>query len=145
LTGRPESVLLTNWPAAKPEQLDLELMQKWRKLLEIRSAVTKTLEEARREKVIGHSLDAAVDLYADNEEYSILEPLTEFLHEFVITSKVRLHQGIPSDAKLPEGIQVVVHVEAAAGTKCERCWIYSETVGLSSEHPTLCSRCANVV
>ena len=145
LNDRPESVLLANWPAAKPEQLDLELMKKWRKLLEIRSVVTKALEEARREKIIGHSLDAAVVLYADSEEYGILEPLTEFLHEFVITSNVRLHRGIPVGVKLLEGVQVGVSVEAAAGTKCERCWIYSETVGLSSEHPTLCSRCANVV
>ena len=36
-------------------------------------------------------------------------------------------------------------VEKAHGEKCERCWIYSETVGSDAEHPTLCARCANEI
>jgi len=32
-------------------------------------------------------------------------------------------------------------VEKAKGEKCERCWMYSETVGQNSEYPTLCERC----
>jgi isoleucyl-tRNA synthetase len=38
-----------------------------------------------------------------------------------------------------------VAVRPATGTKCERCWILSPTVGEDTEHPTLCSRCAGVV
>ena len=145
LAGRPVSVLLAAWPLACPKRLDLPLSEKWRTLLEIRGAITKTLETARREKVIGHSLDAAVDIYAADAEYAILEPLAEFLHEFVITSKVTLHHGIPSGVTPADAVQVAVSVQAAAGIKCERCWIYSDSVGSSTEHPTLCSRCANVV
>ncbi|MDE6132349.1 MAG: hypothetical protein K2G04_03095 [Oscillospiraceae bacterium] len=40
---------------------------------------------------------------------------------------------------------VTYGVERASGDKCERCWVYSETVGTDSEHPTLCSRCANEI
>ena len=36
---------------------------------------------------------------------------------------------------------VGIKVEKATGEKCERCWMYSETVGDSQEYPTLCERC----
>ena len=36
-------------------------------------------------------------------------------------------------------------VEKASGSKCERCWSYSETVGANAEHPTLCKRCAEQI
>jgi isoleucyl-tRNA synthetase len=32
-------------------------------------------------------------------------------------------------------------VEKARGDKCERCWIYSESVGSNKQHPTVCDRC----
>jgi isoleucyl-tRNA synthetase len=32
--------------------------------------------------------------------------------------------------------------ERAPGAKCPRCWNYRETVGTSTEHPSLCGRCA---
>ena len=34
-----------------------------------------------------------------------------------------------------------VGVEKARGVKCERCWIYEESVGSNAQHPTVCSRC----
>jgi len=33
----------------------------------------------------------------------------------------------------------------ASGSKCERCWMISESVGKNEKHPTLCDRCAEVV
>ncbi len=38
-----------------------------------------------------------------------------------------------------------IAVTASRGTKCERCWILSETIGESEEHPTVCGRCANIL
>jgi isoleucyl-tRNA synthetase len=38
-----------------------------------------------------------------------------------------------------------IGIEAAAGDKCERCWIYSEELGTSTDHPGLCPRCASVM
>ena len=40
-----------------------------------------------------------------------------------------------------EGIRT--EVEVAKGIKCERCWMYSETVGNHEDHPTICTRCYN--
>ncbi|NTW77735.1 MAG: hypothetical protein HGB33_08225, partial [Syntrophaceae bacterium] len=36
---------------------------------------------------------------------------------------------------------LIVGVEKAAGVKCERCWIYAESVGSDKDHPTICDRC----
>ncbi|GJP68933.1 hypothetical protein CLOP_g25571 [Closterium sp. NIES-67] len=44
-----------------------------------------------------------------------------------------------------EPTRVLVGVGRADGSKCERCWNYSERVGSFAEHPTLCSRCHAVV
>lgn len=38
-----------------------------------------------------------------------------------------------------------IGVSRADGSKCERCWNYSPKVGSFAEHPTLCSRCYDVV
>ena len=58
------SVQLTSMPEVVEEYLDEELDQKWERLLEVRGEVTRALEAARRDKVIGNSLEAAVELYA---------------------------------------------------------------------------------
>lgn len=44
-----------------------------------------------------------------------------------------------------ENKELAVTVTVAPGEKCERCWVYSETVGRDTEHPTLCSRCVGVL
>jgi isoleucyl-tRNA synthetase len=41
--------------------------------------------------------------------------------------------------------KVWIGVSRAEGSKCERCWNFSPQVGSFLEHPTLCSRCYNVV
>ena len=38
-----------------------------------------------------------------------------------------------------------VHVSHAKGEKCERCWMWSVTVGEDESYPELCSRCVTVV
>jgi isoleucyl-tRNA synthetase len=36
-------------------------------------------------------------------------------------------------------------IDKAEGHKCDRCWNYSTTVGLSQKHPLLCDRCETVI
>jgi isoleucyl-tRNA synthetase len=36
-------------------------------------------------------------------------------------------------------------IERARGTKCERCWKYTEDVGSVPEFPTVCASCAAAV
>ena len=59
--------------------------------LEVRDDVLKALEEARKEKVIGNSLGAAVNLYPNEDD--VMRCLTQFeqLDQLFIVSAVNLH------------------------------------------------------
>ena len=38
-----------------------------------------------------------------------------------------------------------IEVSMAEGEKCERCWMYSKTVGEDKENPCLCHRCSEAI
>ncbi len=138
-----EFILLNDMPSVDPALCDAELEARWEKLLAIRGDVAKSLEEARTAKVIGHSLGADVTIYADGELYDLLLSNSDNLATYFITSaaSVQALSDAPADAAEGEtGVKVSVSV--AKGEKCERCWMFSESVGQDSTHPTLCSRCA---
>jgi len=125
---------------------DAELEAKWDKILAVKADVTKALEIARADKTIGHSLNALVTVYADSEMKAFLDSIAEDLVAYFIVSAVKIcdENEAPDNTHAGEtGIKV--SVSNAPGEKCERCWMYSETVGTISEHPTLCKRCADVV
>ncbi|MGH7899655.1 MAG: isoleucine--tRNA ligase, partial [Candidatus Binatia bacterium] len=63
--ARAESVLLAEFPSDGPEAGDAALLETWDRLLAVRDAVSKALEEARQRGRIGHSLDARVRLGFD--------------------------------------------------------------------------------
>lgn len=172
-SGSPVSVQLAGWPELPLEGLEraaaqlpheltekyrlsdgqpkaLEVLEaKWDRLLDIRQEVAKALELARQDKVIGHSLAAQVNIYAEGELCQFLAPMAKSLETLFIVSAVNLQEAGPA---VPEGAYtsdkvpgLTVTVSQAPGEKCERCWIYTPTVGQDKEHPTVCERCAEVV
>ena len=146
--GMPESVQLADWPEPHHEYLDDQLEAKWNQVLSKRGELTKALEIARRNKVIGHSLDASVVIYADGEAYSQLKAVASDLANILIVSTVEIVEGLdksPEEAYKAVDAAMAVAVSPAQGEKCERCWIYSPTVGHDDTHSTLCKRCADVV
>jgi isoleucyl-tRNA synthetase len=136
--GEVESVHLTSFPEVKGEYLDEGLNERWEKIWEIRAVVTKVLEEARKEKVIGLSLDAQVHLYVSEKVFSFLECYEKDLKSIFIVSSVTLHQ-------VSEEKGVRAEVVRADGKKCERCWNYDVSVGSCSEHPGICQRCIEAI
>ncbi len=145
--GKKESVHLESFPDERPEWFD-EGLKNWGEVLEtIRGEVTKALEEARKNKVIGHSLDAFVRLTLPESWQDMFAGKEEDLRSIFIVSKVSLcsDDEMPADARNSEVPGLRVYVEKAPGTKCERCWVWSETVGEDSEHPTACRRCREVL
>ena len=144
-SAMPESVQMMPWPEVKEEYIDQALEKKWEDFIGIRSEITRVLEVARKAKTIGHSLDAKVELYAEGEALAVLKSVEKDLPTLLIVSQAELHEGLTEagEATTREDLKVVV--KAAEGHKCERCWIYSDTVGKDAEHPTLCARCAEAV
>ena len=87
------SVHLTSLPEVNEAWKDQKLAKKWKRILEVRGDVTKALEEARVKKLIGHSLDAVVTLYTDNDLYDILCPYENELSTIFIVSGASLVNG----------------------------------------------------
>lgn len=138
----PESVFMMPWPECKEEYIDEALESKWDNFIEIRSEITRVPEGARRAKTIGHSLDAKVELHATGEALAILRSVEGDLATLLIVSQAKLVEGLAGGVEATGREDLKVTVQAAEGEKCERCWIYSDTVGKDAEHPTVCARCA---
>ncbi|MBM4341209.1 MAG: isoleucine--tRNA ligase [Deltaproteobacteria bacterium] len=138
--GDPESIHLASFPEMNNEYLDEGLDERWEHLWEIRAVVTKALEEARKEKKIGLSLDAQVHLHLPQKEYQFLQPYEGELKSIFIVSSVTLYpvQG-------GEGKEIRTEVLRADGKKCERCWNYEVSVGKDSKHPEACGRCVEAL
>ena len=137
------SVHLAALPTALAEFQDAELAEKWQRIIEVRGEVSKAVEGARAEKRVGHSLDAAVTISADEGLYQLLNPYSQELRSILIVSQVTLvmAQDLPGAYVSPEVEGLQIGVQPAEGDKCERCWVHDPAVGTLPEHPTICPRC----
>ncbi|MEK8129743.1 isoleucine--tRNA ligase [Paenibacillus filicis] len=132
-------------PEVDASLFDKELEEKWEKFSYLRDDVLKALEEARKSKLIGNSLSAAVHLYPNGEAAKLLSGFDR-LDLLFIVSEVVVHpagDAAPEDATAFK--ELSVRIAVAGGEKCERCWIVTPEVGQDEEHPTLCKRCASVI
>ena len=132
-----ESVMLTDFPEVNDKYDNNEITEKWNKIIKLKDIVSKELEVARTDKIIGHSLNAKVTLYAEDNQYDFIKDNLELLQTVFIVSAVEVERNARKDE-----IKIGVKVEQAPGEKCERCWMYSETVGQDKENPTICHRCS---
>jgi len=142
--GREDNVALAAFPVERPEHRRPELDAKWDKLLQVRREITKALEVARADKVIGHSLEAKVYVEARGDWADFLADKWDLLKTIAIVSGLERTDGLGAEADGDlEGIRV--RVEPAPGAKCERCWTRSVTVGRDERHPGACARCVAVL
>lgn len=131
------NVMYNQMPEVIELALEDDFISNWDKIHELRDMVKKEIEGAVKEKLVKTSLEASVTLSAKGEEYDFISSVLDELAAAFIVSKVELNEDTDGELK--------VTVSKAQGEKCERCWAYSDTVGTSSEHPTLCARCAAVI
>ena len=140
--GKPESIHLTLLPQADAAWKNEELARQWELILKVRGDVTKALEEARAQKRIGHSLDAAVTLSAPGEIGGVLRQYADVLRDIFIVSRASVSDSALSDAYQSKEVEgLVIRVEPSGGQKCERCWVYEDSVGQNPDHPAICNRC----
>ena len=128
------SLHLTDFPFVPEGWRDAALAEKWARVRAIRGVVTNVLEGARRDGLIGASLQAAPRLALPAADADLLG--AEGWAEVCITSGVALEAAAE---------QATAIAERSPGIKCDRCWRILPEVGLSAAHPTLCRRCETVV
>ena len=120
----------------------------WDELLKVRGEVNKVIEQARADKKVGGSLEAAVTLYAEPELAAKLTALGDELRFVLLTSgaTVAEYNDAPADAQQSEVLKgLKVALSKAEGEKCPRCWHYTQDVGKVAEHAEICGRCVSNV
>jgi isoleucyl-tRNA synthetase len=119
------------------------LVEKWNKLRQIRKLVSANTEYLRREKEIGSSLEADVEIaVADQVLYN--ELIEVDLSEVFIVANVDLTQELKPGMAAPDG-KLMVGVPIPSVTthhKCGRCWRHLPEVSADGE---LCHRCEEVL
>ncbi len=144
-----DSIFFTRFPDVSDIVEDKAFDERWEMLLSVRGEITKNLEQARREKSIGLSLDAEVLIQVEGDIARFVSDKLSLLKELCIVSSLVVVDDLDSSdagvvvSEEVDGLKIAVR--PAAGTKCERCWIISPTVGQDVDHPTICSRCVEVV
>lgn len=137
-----DAVLLNDMPNEHEINVDDEFNKTWDILGLIREDVKKVLEVARKDKVIGSSLEAKVIIYCNGAKYDLLASLKENLKEIFIVSAVEIEKSGEGKFTGEKNTDVTITVEKAAGEKCERCWSYSEDV---SDNEKICNRCRKIL
>ncbi|WP_213875362.1 isoleucine--tRNA ligase [Pseudomonas sp. dw_358] len=142
---RNESVMLNTWYEGLtelPEGFELDRAY-WDRVMAVKVAVNKELENLRAAKAIGGNLQAEVTLYAEDALAADLAKLKDELRFVLITSKAAVAPlaQAPEDAVVTEVAGLKLKVVKSGYTKCARCWHFIETVGSNPEHPEICDRC----
>ena len=75
--AKDKSVFLASFPKVEEKYLDKALEERWDRIIAVRGEAAKVLEALRRDKKIGHSLDAEVTLYAAPELHEFLKQYRE--------------------------------------------------------------------
>ena len=115
----------------------------WNELLLVRAEVNRVIEIARKEKVVGKALEATVTLFAHQDLADKLTLLAEELRFVLITSgaSVEVVTEAPADTIATEVNGLWLRVAQSDGTKCERCWHFTDDIGQNDEYSDLCGRC----
>jgi isoleucyl-tRNA synthetase len=139
-------VHLETFPDVPANWRNHALDQEWEQIKRVRRVVTGALEIERANKKIGSSLEAAPQVYIqDDELLSSLEGID--FAEICITSAIEIIDGEAPEGAfvLPEVSGVGVVFKRAEGTKCARSWRFTDDVGSDPDFPELSARDAAAV
>ena len=141
--GRPVSVHLARFP--KPEEVFSEnpapVLEEWKQIFAVRDEVFSAIELERKQGKIGKGLDARVKILANESDAAFLGSFsTDALAEFFNVSQVEIRpaRGVNEDGTPARPAAVAL---PASGTKCTRCWRYTDDTSDYGVWHNVCARC----
>ena len=144
--GKAESIHLTEQTVSEPAWQNEALVEKWEVILSVRGDVTKALEAARVKKLIGHPLDASVNIKVTGTHADILGEYKDILKDLFIVSASQLVESVSDDAYQSDDIEgLSIEIQKAPGEKCDRCWTYDVSTGANDKYENACERCCNAL
>ena len=140
-----ESVLLNDMPGDNAAfALGAADQARWAKLISLRDAVNKALENARNAGVFKKAQDTEVTLSVSADDAAFLKDVD--LASLCIVSKVTVTTETVEGEKNEESLlPCTIAVKLSEAPKCPRCWNHCDTIGAAGHHAELCDRCAAVV
>ena len=140
-----ESVLLNDMPEDNAAfTLDEAAQARWNRLVSLRDAVNKALENARNAGVFKKAQDTEVTVSVSAEDAASLKD--EDLATLCIVSKVTVTtENLEGEKNEDCLIPCTIAVKLSEAPKCPRCWNHNEHIGTAGHHAELCPRCAAVV
>ncbi len=136
-----ESVHLAAFPAPDPAVLDPALAERWEKLLAVRNEVNKALDLARKEKVVGNSLEARLELAAPPELKAFLAEHAAQLALVTMVGELHLVDDLAAPTLASETLAgLKARITLTAHQKCPACWQRRPEVGRNGQE--ICDACA---
>jgi isoleucyl-tRNA synthetase len=159
--GREPSVHLALFP--NPEEVFSEdpapLLKEWASNFDYRGRAMLRIEELRQKKEIGKSLETKVVFYFCNKQAP--DGFADMMAEILNASKVETEsldfktycERVPEQAPLIQGWADrsdqgwiwEVHAFRVSGTKCNRCWRYTDDTSAYGIWQNVCTRCQSAL
>ena len=140
--AKKESVFLEQFPESDFNDEDAKFLENWQTVLDTKNAVQKKLEVLRADKTIGHSLDAKVRIYYENNP--VLDSELGNLESIFIVSAFEKAQTAEGLEKV-EDMDLWIGVTTAEGEKCPRCWKKRVLHDYSEEMTGICESCYEAI
>ncbi|MBR4490443.1 class I tRNA ligase family protein, partial [bacterium] len=140
--AKKESVFLEQFPESDFNDEDAKFLESWQTVLDAKNAVQKKLEILRADKTIGHSLDAKVRIYYENNP--VLDSELNNLESIFIVSAFEKAQSAEGLEKA-EDTDLWIGVTAAEDEKCPRCWKKRKLHDYSEEITGICESCYEAI
>ena len=117
---------------------------RWERLISLRDAVNKALENARNAGVFKKAQDTEVTLSVSEADAKFLEGVN--LAELCIVSKADVTVETVEGERMDDGlVPCTIAVKLSEAPKCPRCWNHDARIGTAGHHAELCPRCAAVL
>jgi isoleucyl-tRNA synthetase len=142
---RSSSVFVAQWyPLQRLGDDETISKQDWAVILQAKEAINKVIEGQRSQGNVKGSLEADIEVFADEALTKSLAKLGDELRFVTITSKATLlplSQAADSEDSLMDGLKV--SLKRSSADKCVRCWHFIDDVGSNADHPEVCGRCVS--
>jgi isoleucyl-tRNA synthetase len=139
--GKDTSVHNQNFPKVNDNWKNSEIFSKWEHLKLIRKAVNGAIEIERKNKLLGSSLEASVEIYFKDKNV-INQININDLENISIVSKLSISQAnnVEDYFQSNELSDVGIKIKRVSGEKCNRCWKYFDKLSHN-----ICQRCNDAI
>ena len=145
-------IMTSVFPQLRQDRIRPKIEAQVEKLLPIRAAFGKMVDDLKKEKIIGTTMELHLRISGNQESLNPDKRPDSFYETFFIVSEFSWEQNNSPNESIPVlsttrieelGIDLIIMV--AEGNKCDRCWQRKKSTGINEEGWSICKRCHGVI